>query len=67
MSENNKRDDKCPNCEKTLVYNHYNDSMECLFCDYRHHISQPAPILDEENLAYSVEDNCDYGDYCEQW
>jgi hypothetical protein len=41
--------------------------MKCLFCHYRHHISEPSIIYDEELMAYAEEDLVDYGDYVGKW
>jgi len=45
------------------------DSMKCLLCGYKYHISQEHHI-DEENQGkqgYAHDDYCDYGDYMEDW
>lgn len=40
--------DECPNCGNTLTYDHYMDSMKCLFCNYRQSIAIPTHI-EEDN------------------
>lgn len=41
--------DECPNCNQPLTYDHYMDSMKCLFCNYRHNIAMPTHIEDDDN------------------
>lgn len=68
LVDNNKKN-QCPTCNVPLVYDHYMDSMKCLLCGYKYHISQEHHI-DEENQGkqgYAHDDYCDYGDYVEDW
>lgn len=58
----------CPKCDHELVYDHYLDSMKCLFCDYRHSISEPSNVHEEEpGMNYSNDDDVGYGDFVEEW
>lgn len=59
----------CPLCDNELVYDHFTDSMKCLFCSYRHSIAAPYNITDDETdgMKYADDDNVGYGDYMEDW
>jgi uncharacterized CHY-type Zn-finger protein len=58
--------DVCPKCDHELVYDHYLDSMKCLFCNYRYNISEPSDIDENDNkMCYSNDDDVSYGDFVE--
>ena len=58
--------DNCPNCNQRLIYNHYIDSLECLFCNYKQRISKHYPLSDDYKYKedeYSYDDSIQYGEY----
>lgn len=67
----------CPNCSNELVYDHYTDSMKCLFCNYKHALAVPYYIKDGEKesnegagystLTLSDDDDVGYGQLVEDW
>lgn len=61
--------DICPKCGHELIYDHYLDSMKCLFCNYRHNTAVPSNVYedDEESMTYSNDDDVGYGDFVERW
>jgi hypothetical protein len=49
--------DECPNCGNTLTYDHYMDSMKCLFCNYRQSIAIPTHIEEDNNPTLQSHNN----------
>jgi len=49
--------DECPNCGNTLTYDHYMDSMKCLFCNYRQNIAMPTHIEEDNNTSLDNPNN----------
>jgi hypothetical protein len=49
--------DLCPNCGKLLIYDHYTDSMKCLFCNYRHNVAIPTHIEDDTTNSTDFDSN----------
>lgn len=49
--------DECPKCGNTLTYDHYMDSMKCLFCNYRQSIAMPTHIEEDNKQSLKNHDN----------